>query len=240
MSIVNVLVEKSRVILSTDTANYHKGEVDPAGFSTKTLALPHIRAAVAFRGASLVFLNALIVMNHTCADTHSVDDLVTQLPAIIGNAVEFRRAWGETTGDTDPYFDACEFTIAGWSVSRKRAVCIHARYSPDTGSKFFLLPEGFHMGPNLRDPDFAGAHHFDPKQVRTPKTFIEAAEKQRVLARETATACVGGELMTTTVTERGVEQDIVYRWPDKVGHADGVGSPVPSADEVRAFFARVA
>lgn len=220
MTAINVITQRSRVAILTDTAGYGSDGVVQCFFA-KCVAIPHLRAAVATRGSSLagtLYATSLGAMFQT------FDDMIADgkaLEAIYDGAFHQLSRSGETEID---------LFVSGWSERLNRPVSIATASSDRHGFEPWSIqqcepimaaptvPEDMLIAAGF-DLDRIGPETFDP--VRHGVMLMQAQRRLTLYpttGADTEPCClVGGQAVLTEIRADGVSQRVIHRWPDRIG-----------------------
>lgn len=240
MTAINVVTSEAAAHLVTDGVAYlPDGEIH--AFGTKTFTAPHMPMALATRGIAA----ATFRLGPMLADLHpTFDDLVARIEQSL--PIIFRQYVAQfDVEQMDPEAAAglqiLDLVIAGWSAERHRAESYMIRTNeidlvPDGFEGQALLPKAFKLMaldsvvacpfplPEVlrKSPPIDLDASFDDAKLRA--NLIKLMELQRaslyppILPGRTDRHIVGGFVQMTTVTELGISQRIIHRWPeDRVG-----------------------
>lgn len=196
MSILNVFVTPELALIGVDTeAMLSDGSIKEC---TKVLFLPHIHAAVGFRGASLVHIttSGVIMFFHG-----SFDDLAGEMPKIVNHALSVARA-NAAAANTKPedleYFD---FVLVGFSHNVGHMVGHTYTKSSDSPEIKVILNSPQVIAPRLPPEDLARLN------IRADKNGIRAlaldqCRYTRSLGR--TDFHVGGHLFITEISRGSI------------------------------------
>lgn len=217
MTAINAIASGARGRLMVDAAAYDREGV-MVGFVNKAMAVPHLGMAFATRGA--------VATRRTMAEEleafTSFDDVVTGAPAALREAYDAGAFWSE---DSETEFD---LVLLGWSAAR-RGVELHTLSSVAHGGvpPFTLQAMAITLAPLPDDEALRGiglkvGRTFDLS--RPAEKLLDVIELQRRTLGPIGTrpgaphgCAIGGAAVLTEVSEAGVVQRVVRRWPDQVG-----------------------
>lgn len=207
----------------TDAAAYD-AEGIVKGFGIKCVPLPHLRAALATRGTSL--MTSVLAANLGFA-FQTFDDMVQNGGAA---ANEWFEQFSEliTSGESE-----VQVFLAGWSETsdRPRTFILQSMANNEYG----LEPWVFHecedpvFGaplPDERDLEAQGLDlSIDPSKVDPRRHGLQIMEAQRLMTLGTLTGgdgkeanIVGGFALLTEIDQSGVRQSVIHRWKqDEIG-----------------------
>ncbi|WP_192710209.1 hypothetical protein [Methylobacterium sp. OAE515] len=207
----------------TDTASYTP-EGAPVGFVSKAIALPHLGLVFASRGATV----ARWAFAEELEAFASFDAIVAGAAAALEEAHELSAFGGDF-----------ELALMGWSAARRR-VELHTLASRDSADvpAFTLQHMQAYFAPMpedeaLRRIGLKVGRTFDVSrpaeklrqvielQRDTPAPFLSAAPDAPV------GHTIGGAVVLTEVSEAGVTQQVIHRWPDEIGRPLEPVSPRP-------------
>ncbi|GJE46194.1 hypothetical protein [Methylobacterium soli] len=230
MTAINAIALGARGRLITDTAAYDRHGVVTA-FVNKTVVVPHLGMVFATRGA----LATRRTLSEELEAFASFDAVIAEGGEVLREAYQagafaFAGAWE----------DNFDLIMVGWSPSRRQAEAYTLSSLSHGGSTPFAFRQlSLILAPDLDDSAMRRiglkvGRSFDTS--RPAHTLLEAIELQRRTpgpvgsgsAAETAYV-VGGAAVLTEVSEAGIAQRIVKRWPDEVGRRiepEGAG-PLP-------------
>lgn len=210
--------DPKRLLIASDTQGYTMTAVPkPLGFCPKLVPIPHLRGALAGRGAMAINASAAAHLMLR-ADLVTFADVVDALPAILRGVTEqYADQQGINAADELMLFEAL---WCGWNDAARRCEVVAFRnfedYQPvsdDDVGGVSCLPM---LTPEYVPPGLAKV---------PPEAALIALMKsmRRFLAEhpEVVPAIVGGEICLTTVEETGVNSRIVHRFEDfeQVRHA---------------------
>lgn len=209
MTATNVILGLDAAHLVTDGA-----AIDSAGRLVHTVhkvtPLPHLNAAVAFRGARAVNSMALDAI---AAGANSYDQLAATIDMLLREQFDqIAPVWKKQFG---LHILDAEIVVAGWSESRGPHAYVMA--TTDKNKTFGLRAwrpieiQGAFLAPsdNTLAADFAKLQiEFNDERV------VELVHRQRTIGPMPG---VGSFVQLTTVRKHGIESRILKRWPDAVG-----------------------
>lgn len=222
MTAINMICQRRRAFILTDGAGYDVNGVI-RGFYSKTVTLPHLRAAVAVRGS--IFGPALFATEWGARFT-SFDDLVKGGGAVAEEVYDRMFTLLTAGGHVE-----IEIFLAGWSESRNRPETYWmasddslSRIAADVPSWMFILAEPFQVAP-MPTEDLLIQQGFDVDDIERldPVTDgLKVMEAQRLSvgtlsADSGPVSAVGGFASLTEIREDGVSQRIIRRWNDSIG-----------------------
>lgn len=217
MTAINLFASGPRGLLMTDTAAYDDDGIVHS-FVSKSITIPRLRMALATRGmiAMLPALAARIDLMSTSFD-HLIDE------GSDGIAQWFAEQDHDGAMERD-----FELSAIGWSESRKAVIAIQMASIDIPGRAAFQWSGGAVLiGPNPPMQDLIDAGVlvngiFDERDIEA--SLLKVMEIQRSYRVRLGTDpslperhCVGGQVIVTEVTERGIAQRIVRTWPDHLG-----------------------
>lgn len=254
MTAINVFVSKTKAIIMTDGAGY-TADLVVRGFYSKCVAIPHLNAAVAVRGASTLPAHLAMKLGQRFA---TFDELVEYGTDFLKAQFDEVQAELETAGLGD-----VEIFLAGWSPARRAAEAyfISSRDHDSEGISAWeltpVLDRAFTPWPNVdllisKAPAVVHTKDFSPETHGRPLMELQRREMVRPLVNgeeaNSAGSIVGGFAMATTITERGVDQRVFHRWPDVLNEriqpdagpvvAIGTKTPFSSSPSVNAGMSR--
>lgn len=228
MTAINAIASGARGRMMTDAAAYDRAGV-MVGLMNKAIAVPHLGMAFATRGA----VATLRTMGEEIEAFASFDDVVAGAPAALREAYDAGAFWSED-GETE--FD---LVLMGWSTAR-RGVELHTLSTVTHGGvpPFTLQAMAVTLAPL---PDDQALRRIGLKVGRTfdlsrpAEKLSDLIELQRCTPGPIGTRpgaphgyAIGGAAVLTEVTEAGVVQRVVRRWPDQIGARitpEGVDAP---------------
>lgn len=210
--------DPKRLLVASDTLGYSLSkQPKPLGFAAKIVPIPHLRGALAGRGAMSINASAACHLMLR-ADLVSFGDIVDALPGILRGVT---AQYSEQQGIADPdSLMLAESLWAGWNEATGRCEVIAFRnfenYEPvpdDGAAGVSCLP--------LITPEYIpkGLAQVPPEQALI--ALMQAMRRFLADHPEVVPALVGGEICLTTVEETGVNSRIVHRFEDfeQVRHA---------------------
>ncbi|KQZ50726.1 hypothetical protein ASD54_10985 [Rhizobium sp. Root149] len=227
MTAINVLRQSKRAYIMTDSAGYDTEGVVHC-FYSKTVTIPHLRAAIAVRGSA----NAVALIAAALGSRFSTfDDLVVSGGVVAEEIYDHYFAIMTNCGETE-----LEIYLAGWSEARDRPET-YVAFSSEAPNRVDLnLPpwvfveiDEFSAAP-LPSEDLLQKVGFKDRSVEAVsplKGGLKVMEAQRITPltprwlRGGKSHCfvVGGFVTLTEITQSGVSQSVIHRWPDKAGRA---------------------
>lgn len=203
--------DPKRLLIASDTLGYTMSRnPKPLGFAAKIVPIPHLRGALAGRGA--MSINASTAAHLMLrADLVSFADVVDALPAILRGITE---QYSEQQGIADPdSLMLSESLWCGWNDATDRCEIVAFRNFegyravPDDGTAgVSCLP--------LITPEYIpkGLAQVPPEQALV--ALMQAMRRFLADHPEVVPALVGGEIQITEVTAKGVASQIVHRFED--------------------------
>ncbi|MBX3580032.1 MAG: hypothetical protein KF723_22740 [Rhizobiaceae bacterium] len=233
MTALNVLRQRRRATLYTDTAGYGLDGVIQ-GFGVKSFTLPAHRAVIGCRGS----MAAAMTIGYAAALRFgSFDEIASPAgAAYIGEVYDQEGVNFARSGQSD-----IDFVITGWSESRNRplsfAMSSSARHGIGTfewvdADEFMTFPE----------VDIDLARRFGLTDAADPERLDPVADGIAVMQAQRHTVfpltddegntrnlfVVGGSIIATRITEDGLTQSVIHRWAeDRVGELITPG-PLPT------------
>ncbi|MCJ2070583.1 hypothetical protein MKK75_17580 [Methylobacterium sp. J-030] len=211
-----------------DAAAYDREGV-MVGLVNKAVAVPHLGMAFATRGA--------VATRRTMAEELeayvSFDDVVAGVPAALREAYDAGAFWSE---DSETEFD---LVLMGWSTARRcvelqiLSTVAHGGVPPFTLQAMAVTLAPLPDNEALRSIGLKVGRTFDLS--RPAEKLLDVIELQRrtpgpIGTRSSAPTgfAIGGAAVLTEVTEAGIVQRVVRRWPDQIGTRitpEGVEAP---------------
>lgn len=203
--------DPKRLLVASDTLGYSLSkQPKPLGFAAKIVPIPHLRGALAGRGAMSINASAACHLMLR-ADLVSFGDIVDALPGILRGVT---AQYSEQQGIADPdSLMLAESLWAGWNEATGRCEVIAFRnfenYEPvpdDGAAGVSCLP--------LITPEYIpkGLAQVPPEQALI--ALMQAMRRFLADHPEVVPALVGGEICLTTVEETGVTSTILHRFED--------------------------
>lgn len=224
MTSVIVFRKSDCAAILSDAASYDADGL-VQGFGVKCFPLPHLRAAIATRGSSLV--TSLFAANFGFA-FQTFDDLAENGGAI---AREWFDSFSElmTSGETE-----VQMFLVGWSEKEGHPKTFLLQSMAD--NQFGIDPWVFQecdddvlAAPLPSEADLLAQGldlNMDPAAADACNHGLKIMEAQRRMRLGTVTGrhdvsahIVGGFALLTEIDRDGVHQRVVHRWPeDRIGH----------------------
>lgn len=229
MTAINLFASGPRGLLITDTAAYDADGVVHS-FVSKSLAIPRLRMALTTRGL-ITMLPALAAR---------IDLIANSFDHLIDEGSDAIAQWFADLDHDDAMEREFELSAVGWSESRKAVLAIQMASIDIPGRAAFQWSTSpVIIGPNPHMEDLVAAGVlvngiFDERDIEA--SLLKVMEIQRSYRARIGTDpslperhMVGGQVIVTEVTERGVSQRIARMWPDQLGqHIE----PAPPANVV--------
>lgn len=222
MTAINIIRQQHRISILTDTALYDREGVVHA-FGQKAATIPHLKVAIATRGAAILpgLMAACLGMRFATFDA-LVEDGGPAVESLYNEFFALISGGGET--ELDLY-------IAGWSEARKQPEVyeLYSEFSPSldgrTAWTFYPLEDGaFIMAP---DPEELADHVFRPgwtvERLDPISDGLAIMEAQRQFTGGATSHedgnlhLIGGAAVLTEIKEDGITQRVIRRWNDQIG-----------------------
>jgi hypothetical protein len=204
---------KTRATVAADTLGYIPDlhEVRPIGFINKILPLPHLKAVLVARGQQQILVQAWAGL-YLVPQMLDVEDAAGALPAMLQFSTQTYCV--EQGIQEDPTgFGLLEVVLLGWSEREKRMRLWQFQnmqdYQPHDAGEYY----GLHILPTLPANYVPRVHN--PATDRDLVRAVEAAGRYFVDHPELCCgARVGGEVVCTDLTPRGLTHRTLHRFAD--------------------------
>lgn len=201
MTVANVLLERNRVRLVSDTVGYRGKE--PVCFNRKVYPVEHAGLAYMVRGFRAL---ALHLQSHAC-EWADFDSAILAISEVLEIAPARLIQGGNS-----------EVTIIGWSEKENgpRVARLLATAGPDqTTIRRFDLRPGVYLAPSL------GCHSI-PADMTDDQLLKVAILQQEIATRHGLNICVGGDVELTTVDAGGISIQKIGEYPNKAFTAERI------------------
>jgi len=223
MSAMNIVISREPPIafVLTDSLAYTPLR-RVSGFAAKVHTFPHAKALLTGRG-NAVCINRLVALFGRCADfdemvevlrTGCARHLLMRITRVIDVMLAMLRRPSPCDGRARGV-NPIELCLVGYSRSAGRIKAVAA--SNQTQIPFDLLSSDALLAPRLPSADVE-SHRLSNDLKTWPLSLLSILECQREYSLQNARdEMIGGAAVLTTLTEDGITQRVIHRWPDKIG-----------------------
>jgi len=213
MSIVAVHLRPTEAHIMVDTLGFTSAGVAAFGTS-KALTIPHMRAALAIRGAVDPFYD--VFLNLLRGGYAGIDDAAADLPALWKTAyADYLRNYADAVA-VDDVAAGVEFFMVGYSQKSRTMRGFYMKWLNDFAVEEIVMGDVF-MAPLLGD---AGLQEFKSsvrKRIRVPQDFLRLARLQHAQIAAESAMRPAGELTLVTVSPRATETRRIGSLPAPAG-----------------------
>ena len=228
MTAISIIRQRDQIHVLSDGA-FYKPDGTLTNIAPKVFPLPHMSAAIAFRGSQR-FIKPFYTRMMDC--NFNLDNL--------DHLLLVAAMWGREAFDEQEqadYDNHADLFLAGYSDARARfesyVMPTHDRYSETPGFELcrafelFDLPE-VAVTPQPTAREYSAVAWIEPPSTEAfdpVRDGTKLMEAQRLCAGNLDSRVpdglqgygVGGFIMLTTITRYSIHQSILRRWPDEIG-----------------------
>lgn len=213
-------LRRDRITIASDSLSYlpDRTEVQPLGFASKVLVLPHVKAALFSRGQFQITVNAYAQLL-LLPQLRSIEDVADALPEILRNITDM---YCDQMGIEDRRsLVMLDLTLCGFSAANSR-MRLWRFYNGDdyVPSPNGDVPYGMYANP-MPPPGLIPS--FSPRATVHQHciSMIEAIGRMFAADSDYAGCRIGGEIHATEITPHGVSQHTIATLPgcEEDGHA---------------------